>query len=93
MKLWIKNKNLRTRYLIDDSSEYEKAKGTKKSVITRKHRFHYCKKVQKQLKLKQNQPSGKKLKEKIDVDGTKEDCKEIIKRRSIDIKNTTKIQK
>ena len=36
-------------YLIDDGSEYKKAKGTKKCVIKRKLKFENIKTVQKQL--------------------------------------------
>ena len=44
----------RTQALIDDGSEDEKAKGTKKYVIKRKPKFEDYEPVQKRLNLKMN---------------------------------------
>ena len=76
-------------YLIHDGNENKNAKGSKKCVIKRKHKFESYKNYLKatQLENKINHLE----KNEIDVDSLKKDHKELKKKQKINIKNIAKI--
>ena len=71
-------------YLIDDGSEDDKAKGTKKCAIKRKLKFENYKTC---LKATQLENKRNCLEKKIDIDSIKES----IKKQWINIENTVKV--
>ena len=76
-------------YLIHDGNENKNAKGSKKCVIKRKHKFESYKNYLKatQLENKINHLE----KNEIDVDSLKKDHKELKEKQKINIKNIAKI--